>query len=72
MAQIEAVATLIIRLVKWVEQGVAPATIPASASNPGYFGVASRTGPLCLYPTYATYKGSGDINSADNFVCSAP
>jgi hypothetical protein len=27
---------------------------------------------LCPYPTYAAYKGSGDINSADSFVCSAP
>jgi feruloyl esterase len=59
-------------LVRWVEQGVAPATIRASASNPGYFGVASRTRPLCPYPTYAAYKGSGDINSADSFVCTAP
>jgi feruloyl esterase len=59
-------------LVKWVEQGVAPAAIRASASNPGYFGVASRTRPLCPYPTYAAYKGSGDINSADSFACTAP
>ncbi len=53
----------------WVERGIAPASVPAEASNPGYFGVASRSRPLCPYPQYAHYKGSGDINQADNFVC---
>ena len=29
----------------WVERGVAPDSVVAEASNPGYFGVASRTRP---------------------------
>lgn len=53
----------------WVERGIAPASVPAEASNPGYFGVASRTRPLCPYPQYAHYSGSGDINAASNFSC---
>lgn len=53
----------------WVERGIAPDSILASATNPGYFGVASRTRPLCPYPTWAHYKGSGDINVAANFTC---
>ncbi len=53
----------------WVERGVAPASVPAEASNPGYFGVASRTRPLCPYPQYAHYNNSGDINVASNFSC---
>ena len=57
------------QLVDWVEKGVAPASVPAKASNPGYFGVASRTRPLCPYPQQARYKGAGDINDAANFSC---
>lgn len=53
----------------WVERGVAPDNIPASAANPSYFGVASRTRPLCAYPAWAHYKGTGDINLAASFTC---
>ena len=53
----------------WVERGVAPDSIPAVATNPGYFGVASRTRPLCPYPNWAHYKGTGDINEAASFSC---
>ena len=53
----------------WVERGVAPDSILAAATNPGYFGVASRTRPLCAYPTWARYNGTGDINVASNFNC---
>ena len=54
-------------LENWVERGVAPASVMAEASNPGYFGVASRSRPLCPYPQFARYNGSGDINVASNF-----
>ena len=57
------------QLVEWVEKGVAPDSVPAKASNPGYFGVASRTRPLCPYPRQTRYNGSGDINDAANFSC---
>jgi feruloyl esterase len=57
------------QLVNWVENGVAPDSVTASASNPGYFNVASRTRPLCPYPKQTRYKGSGDINDAANFTC---
>jgi hypothetical protein len=55
--------------VKWVEGGVAPDRIEASASNPAQFGAPQRTRPLCPYPQFAQYIGSGDINSAVNFSC---
>jgi feruloyl esterase len=29
------------------------------------------TRPLCPYPQAAQYKGSGDANRAENFVCAA-
>lgn len=56
-------------LVDWVENGLAPASIlgtaPANTPWPG------RTRPLCPYPDYAHYKGTGDINVASSFECSA-
>ena len=57
------------QLVDWVEKGVAPESVIAAASNPGYFNVAARSRPLCPYPKQTRYKGSGDINDAANFVC---
>jgi feruloyl esterase len=56
-------------VVNWVENGVAPesilATAPASTPWPG------RTRPLCPYPAIARYKGTGDINVAASFECRA-
>jgi feruloyl esterase len=31
---------------------------------------AEMTRPLCPYPLAAKYKGQGDTNKAENFVCS--
>lgn len=57
------------QLVSWVEHGVAPESVTAKASTPAYFGVASRSRPLCPYPKQARYLGHGDINEAINFTC---
>ena len=57
-------------VVNWVENGAAPESVigtAAPAGNP----FPGRTRPLCPYPEYAHYKGSGDINAAQNFVCRA-
>jgi feruloyl esterase len=66
-------------LVKWVEQGVAPDSVVASARGPGNAGganadvpaawAADRTRPLCPYPKVARYNGSGSIEDAANFSC---
>jgi feruloyl esterase len=59
-------------LEQWVEKGVAPASIVATKyveDDPGK-GV-KMTRPLCPYPQVAKYKGSGDSNDAENFVCAA-
>lgn len=57
-------------LVNWVENGIAPdsiiATAPPGTPWPG------RTRPLCPYPKQARYIGSGDINNAANFRCELP
>jgi feruloyl esterase len=53
-------------LENWVEKKSAPDSIPASrvANNQ-----ANRTRPLCAYPQVASYKGSGSVDDAANFVC---
>ena len=53
-------------LEQWVEKGTAPAMIVASHSKGG---AVDRTRPLCPYPQIATYKGTGSIDEAANFVC---
>ena len=66
-------------LVAWVEQGVRPERILASARGAGNAGGVNadlpanwspaRTRPLCRWPNVARYQGSGDLESAANFVC---
>jgi feruloyl esterase len=53
-------------LEKWVENGVAPATM----LGVGQQGTLTR--PLCPYPQYAEYKGTGDLKDAANWACKAP
>jgi feruloyl esterase len=53
-------------LERWREQGTTPAQIPAS--NP----TSGLARPLCPFPQYAKYKGSGDLKNADNWACAAP
>jgi pimeloyl-ACP methyl ester carboxylesterase len=52
-------------LVDWVEKGQAPKQLNAAGTTvfPG------RTRPLCPYPQYAHYKGSGNPEDAANFSC---
>lgn len=61
-------------LVNWVEQGQAPASVPATsrtaALNAGLGSIpAGRTRPLCAYPSVSRYNGSGSIDDAANFTC---
>jgi len=49
----------------WVERGIAPDRIEASRPQ----GSPARTRPLCPYPARATYRGSGDPDRAESFVC---
>jgi feruloyl esterase len=56
-------------LVHWVEEGQAPASIPAARIVNGQ---VVRTRPLCPWPEVARYKGSGSIDDAANFSCQHP
>jgi Tannase and feruloyl esterase len=52
-------------LEQWVEKGTAPATMLGT-------GAQGFTRPLCPYPQYAEYKGSGDLKDGSNWACTAP
>jgi feruloyl esterase len=49
----------------WVERGVAPP--PQAVADTA--GVPGRTRPLCEFPTWPKYNGSGDVNAAASFTC---
>jgi feruloyl esterase len=53
----------------WVEQGVAPASVLASHLTNG---VVDRARPLCPYPAFAVYNGSGSTDEAASFECHEP
>ena len=59
-------ADLLDSLDNWVINGKAPNNMIAMDQNPK---TAGRTRPLCEYPAWPKYKGSGDINSAQNYKC---
>ena len=52
---------------QWVSKGKAPTGLMVVDNNRKSRG---RTRPLCDYPTWAKYKGVGDINEAASFTCS--
>lgn len=52
-------------LENWVEKG----TSPSSQIVTDTLGVPGRTRPLCEYPSWPRYNGSGDVNKAASFAC---
>ena len=53
-------------LERWVEQGVAPSGLTVTDANAGNNG---RTRPLCEYPAWPRYDGTGDVDRASSFSC---
>ena len=49
----------------WAETGKAPETLVAIDGNQG----ANRTRPMCRYPSWPRYNGSGSMDDAANFNC---
>jgi feruloyl esterase len=49
----------------WVEKGQAPRNQIVADT----LGVPGRTRPLCEFPGWPKYKGSGDVNQASSFEC---
>ena len=57
----------------WIEKGVKPSStgIVATQSNP-LTGQTAKQRPLCKFPQYAKYNGTGDANAAASFSCVTP
>ncbi|MEM5345782.1 tannase/feruloyl esterase family alpha/beta hydrolase [Paraburkholderia azotifigens] len=53
----------------WVTRGISPETLLATDIAAPTNG---RSRPLCRYPMYPHYLGKGNLNDANNFVCSEP
>jgi feruloyl esterase len=53
-------------LEQWREKDAAPKEMPARNRETG------MARPLCPYPSYAKYDGSGDLKDAANFSCANP
>jgi len=60
----------------WIEKGVKPSSagIVATQSNAldGQTVKTVKRRPLCKFPEYAKYDGTGDPNSAGSFACVKP
>ena len=54
-------------LVDWVEKGDKPDSVIAWGES-----MPEETRPLCPYPSVTTYKGKGNGNDADSYVCKTP
>jgi len=52
-------------LENWVERGAAPDQMLGK-------GAEGLTRPMCPYPQYAKYKGTGDLKDGANWACAAP
>ena len=70
-------------IVTWAEKGIAPNSMTVGNSNPPTpttvpptppytYLPLTRTRPLCPYPQYAKYTGTGSIEDEANFTCGAP
>ncbi|MEO7707294.1 MAG: tannase/feruloyl esterase family alpha/beta hydrolase [Caldimonas sp.] len=55
-------------LEQWAEGGLAP----ANQVTVDTVGVPGRSRPLCDYPKWVAYKGTGDVNAAASFACVNP
>jgi hypothetical protein len=64
-------ADLLTALDLWVTRRIPPGTLTASKVDTAT-GQMLLTRPLCRYPAYPKYKGSGDPKDAASFACAAP
>lgn len=62
---------LLTPLVNWVESGAAPTSSTITATKVSQ-GATTLSRPLCLYPEYPRYRGTGALTDAANFACTLP
>jgi feruloyl esterase len=53
-------------LVAWAERGTVPTGLTGTDANPS---ASDRTRPLCEYPAWPRYNGTGDPQVASSFSC---
>lgn len=53
----------------WVSNNTAPADLTATKVVSG---ATTLSRPQCVYPRYPRYNGSGDVNAASSYTCTAP
>jgi hypothetical protein len=53
----------------WVERGQGPGELVATDANEQ---TAGRSRPVCRYPQWPRYRGSGDVDEAASFSCVNP
>jgi feruloyl esterase len=60
-------------LERWVERGLPPDATPSTYTllGSGKIDGVARTRPYCPYPKVARYRGAGDINTPESFICAA-
>lgn len=58
-------ATALDVLIRWVEDGVAPDTLPANMTT----GNTTVSRNLCRFPLVARFDGGGDVNDAEGWTC---
>ncbi|MDT7834639.1 tannase/feruloyl esterase family alpha/beta hydrolase [Aquabacterium sp. OR-4] len=56
-------------LADWVEKGRAPAQLQLVQQAPKAPFTVQRAHPLCEWPAWPRYQGSGDANAASSFAC---
>jgi hypothetical protein len=56
----------------WVEAGTAPSAQSLVHRKLDANGATTLSRPVCKYPAYPRYNGSGDVNDAASFTCTAP
>jgi feruloyl esterase len=61
-----------IALEEWVDKGAAPSDVIAAKREAGTpESPPKATRPLCPYPQFAKYKGTGDASDASSFSCTS-
>jgi hypothetical protein len=59
-------------LTEWVEKGKAPGELVQVRQQPEPPFAVMMSRPMCRYPAYPRYRGSGDPQVATSFECVAP
>ena len=59
-------------LTDWVEWSRAPGNLVQVAQQSAPPFVVSASRPMCRYPAYPRYRGSGDARMAESFECAMP